>query len=172
MQPFEHRFRQPQFGIDRAGCHEPNGLSQIVFRKANRVGQRGGFNPVGLGICNQCERSRDARRDELLVGFHKKGTGKPSITWPEAVDEALCFGWIDGQAKSRDEGSYLQRFTPRGARSIWSVRNRTYVDRLRSEGRMREAGERAVAAAVPPLFSSASVVVVTAPAAVELPVNL
>ncbi|WP_104180627.1 YdeI family protein [Arthrobacter sp. B0490] len=78
---------------------------------------------------------------------HKKGGTTTGLTYAQALDEALCFGWIDGQAKSRDEGSYLQRFTPRGPRSIWSVRNRTYVDRLRAEGRMRDAGERAVAAA-------------------------
>ncbi|RJT79901.1 hypothetical protein D6T63_08290 [Arthrobacter cheniae] len=78
---------------------------------------------------------------------HKKGGATTLLTYAQALDEALCFGWIDGQAKSRDEGSYFQRFTPRGPRSIWSVRNQTYVDRLRTEGRMREAGERAVAAA-------------------------
>lgn len=78
---------------------------------------------------------------------HKKGGATTELTYAQALDEALCFGWIDGQARSRDDESYLQRFTPRGPRSIWSVRNRTHVDRLRAEGRMREAGERAVAAA-------------------------
>ncbi|MFJ6002977.1 YdeI family protein [Arthrobacter sp. NPDC092385] len=78
---------------------------------------------------------------------HKKGGTTTALTYAQALDEALCFGWIDGQARSRDEGSYFQRFTPRGPRSIWSVRNRTHVDRLRAEGRMRDAGERAVAAA-------------------------
>ncbi|WDF33696.1 YdeI/OmpD-associated family protein [Arthrobacter agilis] len=78
---------------------------------------------------------------------HKKGGSTTLLTYAQALDEALCVGWIDGQARSRDDGSYFQRFTPRGPRSIWSIRNRTYVDRLRSEGRMRDAGERAVAAA-------------------------
>ncbi|BBE21546.1 hypothetical protein MN0502_04290 [Arthrobacter sp. MN05-02] len=78
---------------------------------------------------------------------HKKGGDTTLLTYAQALDEALCYGWIDGQARSRDGGSYFQRFTPRGPRSIWSVRNRTHVDRLRAEGRMREAGERAVAAA-------------------------
>lgn len=78
---------------------------------------------------------------------HKKGGTTTALTYALALDEALCFGWIDGQARTRDEGTYLQRFTPRGPRSIWSVRNRTYIDRLRGEGRMQEAGERAVAAA-------------------------
>lgn len=78
---------------------------------------------------------------------HKKGGTTTELTYAQALDEALCFGWIDGQSRSRDDGSYFQRFTPRGPRSIWSVRNRTYVDRLRAGGRMRESGERAVAAA-------------------------
>ncbi len=78
---------------------------------------------------------------------HKKGGTTTELTYAQALDEVLCFGWIDGQSRSRDDGSYFQRFTPRGPRSIWSVRNRTYVDRLRAEDRMREAGERAVAAA-------------------------
>lgn len=78
---------------------------------------------------------------------YKKGGDTTLLTYAQALDEALCYGWIDGQARSRDGGSYFQRFTPRGPRSIWSVRNRTYVDRLRAEGRMCAAGERAVAAA-------------------------
>ena len=60
---------------------------------------------------------------ELWVGFYKKDTGKPSITWPESVDQALCFGWIDGIRKSIDEFSYKIRFTPRRPRSIWSAVN-------------------------------------------------
>jgi uncharacterized protein YdeI (YjbR/CyaY-like superfamily) len=78
---------------------------------------------------------------------HKKGGTVTALTYAQALDEALCFGWIDGQARSRDADSYFQRYTPRGARSMWSERNRTHVDRLRAEGRMREAGEQAVAAA-------------------------
>jgi uncharacterized protein YdeI (YjbR/CyaY-like superfamily) len=62
-----------------------------------------------------------AKEQELLVGYYKKDSGKPSITWPESVDEALCFGWIDGIGKSVDEISYTIRFTPRRARSIWSA---------------------------------------------------
>ena len=62
-----------------------------------------------------------ASATELLVGFYKKGSGLPSITWPEAVDEALCVGWIDGVRRGRDETSYTIRFTPRKPRSIWSV---------------------------------------------------
>lgn len=87
-----------------------------------------------------------ASRDELWVGFHKKGTGRASITWPESVDEALCFGWIDGLRKGVDESSYTIRFTPRRATSIWSAVNIRSVARLAAEGRMRPAGEAAFAA--------------------------
>jgi uncharacterized protein YdeI (YjbR/CyaY-like superfamily) len=76
----------------------------------------------------------------LWIKYAKKGSGKPSITWTEAVDVALCYGWIDGQAKSIDEQHYLQRFTPRGAASVWSKINRDRVARLIAEGRMRPAG--------------------------------
>lgn len=83
---------------------------------------------------------------ELWVGFYKKDSGKPSITWPESVDEALSFGWIDGIRKSIDDVSYKIRFTPRRARSIWSAVNIRRVEVLRSEGRMSPAGEKAFAA--------------------------
>lgn len=77
---------------------------------------------------------------ELLVGFWKKGTGKPSIDWPESVNEALCFGWIDGIRKRRDEESYTIRFTPRKPSSIWSAVNIKNVEQLIAEGRMQPAG--------------------------------
>ena len=64
------------------------------------------------------------RRTPCSVGFHKKGTGRPSMTWPESVDEALCFGWIDGVRKGVDADRYTIRFTPRKAGSIWSTRQR------------------------------------------------
>ena len=80
---------------------------------------------------------------ELWVGFHKKGSGLPSITWPEAVDEALCVGWIDGIRKSVDDLSYMIRFTPRKARSTWSAVNLRRVEELAREGRMRPEGQRA-----------------------------
>jgi uncharacterized protein YdeI (YjbR/CyaY-like superfamily) len=80
---------------------------------------------------------------ELWVGYHKKGTGKPSMTWPESVDEALCFGWIDGIRKRIDAERYMIRFTPRRARSIWSAVNIARVAVLTEEGRMRPAGIRA-----------------------------
>lgn len=77
---------------------------------------------------------------QLWVGFYKKSSGKPSITWPESVDEALCVGWIDGVRKSLGEASYVIRFTPRKATSIWSVVNVNRVAVLTAEGRMQVAG--------------------------------
>jgi uncharacterized protein YdeI (YjbR/CyaY-like superfamily) len=77
---------------------------------------------------------------ELWVGFHKKGSGRPSITWAEAVDEALCVGWIDGVRKRVDEASYKIRFTPRAKTSRWSKVNVGRVAALKKEGRMRPAG--------------------------------
>lgn len=78
--------------------------------------------------------------DELLVGFMKRKTGQPSITWPEAVDEALCFGWIDGIRRSLDEERYIIRFTPRRARSKWSAVNIERVNALKAAERMKPAG--------------------------------
>lgn len=86
------------------------------------------------------------RESELWVGFYKVGSGKPSITWPESVDEALCVGWIDGVRKSIDETSYKIRFTPRKTSSRWSNVNVNRVGVLTAEGRMRPAGLRAFAA--------------------------
>ncbi len=83
---------------------------------------------------------------ELLVGFRKVGSGQPSITWPQSVDEALCFGWIDGVRLRRDETSYTIRFTPRRKGSIWSAVNIGRVATLQAEGRMQPAGQAAFAA--------------------------
>jgi len=80
---------------------------------------------------------------ELLVGFHKRGSGRPSITWQESVDEALCFGWIDGVRRSIDGESYSIRFTPRQKRSIWSAVNIKRAEELIAEGRMTPAGRAA-----------------------------
>ena len=77
---------------------------------------------------------------ELIVGFYKTGSGKPSITWPESVDEALCYGWIDGIRRRVDDLSYSIRFTPRKASSTWSAINIRRVQALTKEGRMRPAG--------------------------------
>jgi uncharacterized protein YdeI (YjbR/CyaY-like superfamily) len=84
-----------------------------------------------------------AKAKELWVGFYRKDSGKPSITWPESVDEALCFGWIDGIRKSVDQQSYMIRFTPRRPTSVWSAVNIRNVERLRQEKRMQPAGLKA-----------------------------
>jgi len=86
-----------------------------------------------------------ATASELWVGFHKKGSGRPSVTWPEAVDEALCVGWIDGVRKRIDEHSYEIRFTPRKPSSTWSAVNIARVAELTALGRMRRAGLEAFA---------------------------
>lgn len=86
------------------------------------------------------------KRKELIVGFYKKASGKPSITWPESVDEALCFGWIDGVRKTIDDESYVIRFSPRKPNSIWSAVNIRNVQRLTKEKRMHPAGLKAFAA--------------------------
>lgn len=78
--------------------------------------------------------------DELWVGFYKKATGRPSMTWPESVDEALCYGWIDGLRKSIDEVSYKIRFTPRRKGSHWSRVNLERASVLIDGGRMRPPG--------------------------------
>jgi uncharacterized protein YdeI (YjbR/CyaY-like superfamily) len=80
---------------------------------------------------------------ELLVGFWKKGSGKPSIDWPKARDQALCFGWIDGHRKSLGEDAYTIRFTPRRKGSIWSTVNVERFEALKAAGLMTRAGERA-----------------------------
>jgi uncharacterized protein YdeI (YjbR/CyaY-like superfamily) len=85
------------------------------------------------------------RESELWVGFRKRGTGLPSITWPEAVDEALCVGWIDAVRKSIDETSYMIRFTRRKPGSIWSTVNIARVEALAAEERMQPAGLAAFA---------------------------
>lgn len=80
------------------------------------------------------------KEKELLVGFYKVGSGKPSISWPQSVDEALCFGWIDGIRRSVDEESYSIRFTPRKPKSIWSAINIKKVEDLTKKGLMKPEG--------------------------------
>lgn len=80
----------------------------------------------------------------IWLQFYKKGSGVVSITYAQALDEALCFGWIDGQLKKHDEKSYLHRFTPRRAKSIWSKINTQHTERLIREGRMAPAGYRQI----------------------------
>jgi uncharacterized protein YdeI (YjbR/CyaY-like superfamily) len=77
---------------------------------------------------------------ELIVGYYKKGSGKPSLTWQESVDQALCFGWIDGVRRSLGPDSYTNRFTPRRARSVWSAVNVRRAKELIESGEMTPAG--------------------------------
>lgn len=86
--------------------------------------------------------------DELIVGFRKKHTGRPSMTWPESVAEALCFGWIDGIRRRVDDESYTIRFTPRRKGSVWSAVNVKMTAELEAAGKMTAAG-RAIFAARP-----------------------
>ncbi len=83
---------------------------------------------------------------ELHVGYYKKHTGKPSLTWPESVAEALCFGWIDGIRRTIDDESYMIRFTPRRGGSKWSAVNVRLIAELESAGKMAAAGRAAFAA--------------------------
>lgn len=82
---------------------------------------------------------------EVWIGYYKKATGKQVMTWSQAVDEALCWGWIDGIAKRVDDESHKQRFTPRKPTSNWSAVNVAKVEQLRKQGRMRPPGEAAFA---------------------------
>jgi uncharacterized protein YdeI (YjbR/CyaY-like superfamily) len=100
------------------------------------------FFATAEGFRRWLERNHD-RAEELWVGLHRKASGKRSITWPEAVDEALCFGWIDGIRKRIDDTSYMNRFTPRKPTSSWSAKNVRRVRELIDEGRMTPAGRRA-----------------------------
>ena len=84
-----------------------------------------------------------ATESELVVGYYKRGSGLPSMTWPESVDEALCHGWIDGVRARIDEHSYKIRFTPRKPTSTWSAVNIERVRVLQSQGRMKQTGLRA-----------------------------
>ena len=101
------------------------------------------FFPTEAAFRNWLEKNHGSA-DELLVGFWKKGTGKPSIDWPQARDQALCFGWIDGVRKSMGDEAYTIRFTPRRKGSIWSKVNLERFNSLKADGQMTAAGERAL----------------------------
>jgi len=92
-------------------------------------------------------KANHARETELWLKIHKKGSGLPTVTNAQALDVALCWGWIDGIRKSFDARSFLQRYTPRRARSVWSQINRDHVARLTAAGRMTPHGRRQVEAA-------------------------
>ncbi len=92
-------------------------------------------------------RANHARETEIWLRIYKKGSGNPTVTAAQALDVALCWGWIDGIRKGFDDESFLQRYTPRRARSVWSQINRENVLRLTAAGRMKPAGQQQVDAA-------------------------
>ena len=92
-------------------------------------------------------KANHARETEIWLKIHKKGSGLPTVTPAQALDVALCWGWIDGIRKSFDAKSFLQRYSPRRPRSIWSQINRDHVARLTAAGRMTPHGQRQVDAA-------------------------
>ena len=100
------------------------------------------------GSVSDLARTPSRRETELWVGFYKKATGRVGLTYKEAVDQALCYGWIDGVRHSVDESSYAQRFTPRKAASHWSQINIRRVAELTALGQMAEPGRRAFEARV------------------------
>jgi len=102
------------------------------------------YFPSALEFRRWLEANAD-RETELLVGFHKLGTGRAGLTWPQSVDEALCVGWIDGIRRRVDEDRYTIRFTPRKKASTWSQVNIRRVQELTSQGRMKPAGLAAFA---------------------------
>lgn len=97
-----------------------------------------------------------ANRKEVVVGFHKVATGRPSLTWTQSVEEALVWGWIDGVRRSLGPEGYTIRFTPRKPGSHWSLVNVRHVERLEREGRMQAAGRAAFAARSPEKTGRAS----------------
>jgi uncharacterized protein YdeI (YjbR/CyaY-like superfamily) len=101
------------------------------------------MNPVHFKDQNEFRKWLEKNHDtksEIIVGYHKVGTGKPSMTWSQSVDQALCFGWIDGIRRSVDEESYCIRFTPRKPTSGWSNVNIKKVEELKKNGLMTERG--------------------------------
>ena len=91
-------------------------------------------------------KANHAKAAELWLGYYKKGSGHPSVTWPESVDEALCVGWIDGIRKTLDAERYVIRFTPRRPSSVWSAVNIARMKELRGAKRVLPAGHKAFAA--------------------------
>src|SRR5687768_824610 len=103
------------------------------------VAVRPTFFPTPAAFRAWLEKHHETAR-ELLVGFYKKDSGRPSLTWPESVEQALCFGWIDGVRKSLSDTAYTIRFTPRRPGSVWSTVNVKKVAELRKRRLMRPAG--------------------------------
>jgi uncharacterized protein YdeI (YjbR/CyaY-like superfamily) len=128
----------------RHGAGGPAPAARVKARSAadSPAGVRFFKTPADL---RQWFAKHHATADAVWVGFYRKGSGEPSITWPESVDEALCVGWIDGIRKSIDATRYKIRFTPRRRGSIWSAVNIARVGVLEQEQRMQAAGRAAFA---------------------------
>src|SRR5206468_2036084 len=132
--------------IERHAAIVPHDVVLVSERRRPIIrgeGLRGQMKPTYFTTPMEFRAWLEKRHDEareLWVGFHEKGSGQASITWPQAVDEALCVGWIDGQRKGIDEANYAIRFTPRKPGSIWSAANVRRVQELRDQGRMQRAG--------------------------------
>lgn len=101
---------------------------------------------TGLVPFRRWLKAHGATEAELVVGFYTVGSGRPSITYPDARDEALCWGWIDGIRRKLDDVSYSIRFTPRKPKSVWSLVNLQRVAALAQEGRMQPSGQAVFAA--------------------------
>ena len=124
------------------------GQKQVPTREGPRPSAGMHFFPTPADLRAWYEENHD-RFDELWVGLYKKGTGLPTVTVAEAIDEALCFGWIDGLKRSVDEKSYKLRFTPRRKRSSWSARNLARMEHLIEAGLVADAGLAAYRAGAP-----------------------
>jgi uncharacterized protein YdeI (YjbR/CyaY-like superfamily) len=98
---------------------------------------------VSAAAWNKWLAANHAKSDGIWLRIFNKESGEKTVTYAEALDEALCYGWIDGQKKKLDSDSWLQKFTPRRARSIWSKRNIEHIERLTNEKRMKAAGLKA-----------------------------
>jgi uncharacterized protein YdeI (YjbR/CyaY-like superfamily) len=125
----------------------PNVQPMHVKRNKSLIRMKITYFRTPSDLCRWFEENHAVAR-ELWLGYYKKGSGEPSITWPESVDEALCFGWIDGIRKRVDELRYTIRFTPRRPRSVWSAVNIQRAQELAAQGRMRPAGLKAFEARV------------------------
>lgn len=117
-------------------------------------------------------RTHHAAAPELWLRVYKKASGRPTVTTAEALDIALCWGWIDGQRKALDEVSFLQRYTPRRPRSPWSQINRDHVARLIAAGRMQPPGQRQIDAARHDGRWDAAYAPIRAASAASLPADL
>jgi uncharacterized protein YdeI (YjbR/CyaY-like superfamily) len=123
-----------------------NALSMLIRMKSSASDPIFFTTPAGF---RKWLEQNHATATALWVGYYKRDSGKSSITWPESVDEALCFGWIDGLRKGIDEESYMIRFTPRKTTSNWSAVNIRRMQELAQQGRVRPTGLKAFAARAP-----------------------